>query len=1535
MSFKTPPVPKDVQELVFKQSSIHQISENFTSVPTSCNLVAADGKRGLLYVGHKNKITVLKLGNEANIEWKIDLQLPDIISRLSLSCDFSYLAVTLSAPAVLIYSAAALSKNVLDLLHEIRLSTSSGDIVVRDLCWNPAVSGMLCTIASDYTIGSFQVKGDRTAGVGITALERIEGIEALSLSWSPKGKQIVVGCRNGNIIQLKPELKPARTIAGPNPSIGGVTAILWVSNYQFCAAYQEPGEQRINVLIVDAPKGEALAIFTNYEDITYGGVPTTRYYFESIPEWGVIFAASSTSSEIAVLGSIDNGNSWEQWQLVDSGRAELPLVRTDESFPVGLAIDRSANRRLLWGPESTLPNPVPVIHILGTSGQLCSFHIVNLKPDCPAVCAPPSEIVAPPPVSACIQGPRPSIASSEISFNLATGATSTPRSKADSPKEKAKNMLTSLIQDTAKAPPAFAPRPEPTNPAPLPQIETKIPSFVQQPDPKPTNFPPPVEIKIPQPRIEKTETEANIQVFERKEIPKEPVHQEKPSIDEGLCLRAYREEQANFEKELKARLEPLIWEVGTTSERGQLVEKTALIDEFLRDLQETTSSLSSDVAYLKALLLQSFAWLEETKSKNAKGVKLSTRGGRESSKLAELQRFFYYTQSQLVQASQVLDLEWSEQQSREQNKLKIPNMEFIYQSLMRHGQILTKEKSNLENLVRKWKMLVRGGTVSLNRSLSNLHITNNFGNDSAIDLRCKAIAGKRESFSREKQNKLRDLLSENAPRIIKAAKPTLIQDRLEATLTSLAFSSPKVPKAKVLEASQKKSSPLASLNNIVSKIGTPGKEEANLQKIVPTFAAKSPLTMVSQKPKIQQNQQVPVQQSQQSSQVSNLAKPFSKVDAIPFGQKTDENQKEKTEKAPKVSSISGTLQGNSGSMSTPTVPPFSSTAAQSFSFASKPPTNLPSFPAKPQEEKSNLDLGGLNLSLQSSGLSISLVPETKPVSTPAMSSINFGKASVSPSAAFGQSSTTFGTPGTTLGNSGSIFGKNGNQTIFGNQGSIFGGGSNLKTTFSTTGVATTVASATVASSASSPASVSSLISKPASVTSPNPLTSTPVSSPTSASSPISVPSLMSSLVSSPPVPVSSPPVSSPPVSSPPVSSPPVSSPPVSSLPAYGATTPISSPSATSAPDMFSLNLGSPKPSSAETASFSPTPSISASKPSSTATTTTSSLTSSIFSTAFGNSKLASSASTLNFGTATALSSTTSITPVFGKEPTSTPGSIFGSSTISAGNVFGGSATTPATASPFGGSTLPQNSIFGNATSPGGSIFGGGTTAATTTAFGAGTTAAPATAFGGATKAASTPVFGGTTPASSTVFGGGTPAAAGAAFGMKTPGTGSVFGMSSQNPVFGAPASTTSVFGGASKPQEANFSMFGGSTTPAFGQAPAFGGKPAFGGSPDFGQAKPAFGTGFGGTAAFGGSPASPGFGSPPMMGASPPPIGSSPMQKVFGGSSGSNTFETLATQSGGLSFSSLAQSSPEQQQQQQQQQSPPEFAAKSSFSSWR
>lgn len=155
-------------------------------------------------------------------------------------------------------------------MHEISLSMLSHDALVLDLRWNPAIPGMLCSITSDCSVGVFQIKNDGRNSMEVMALSKVDDLAPLCAAWSPKGKQIVVGCRNGSIVQLKPDLKVARTLPGPTTHVGEVVTILWISNYQFCTAYYNPAERRFSVLIVDAPKGAAQANFTNFEDITYG-----------------------------------------------------------------------------------------------------------------------------------------------------------------------------------------------------------------------------------------------------------------------------------------------------------------------------------------------------------------------------------------------------------------------------------------------------------------------------------------------------------------------------------------------------------------------------------------------------------------------------------------------------------------------------------------------------------------------------------------------------------------------------------------------------------------------------------------------------------------------------------------------------------------------------------------------------------------------------------------------------------------------------------------------------------------------------------------------------------------------------------------------------------------------------------------------------------------------------------------------------------------------------------------------------------------
>lgn len=103
------------QEFIFKQSNTSQIFDLKTPayIPAACNLLVADKKRGLLYIGHDDKITVLKPEEEDSPEWKIELQLPGVISKIAINCDYNYIAIGIALkPTILIYDAYSLARNV-------------------------------------------------------------------------------------------------------------------------------------------------------------------------------------------------------------------------------------------------------------------------------------------------------------------------------------------------------------------------------------------------------------------------------------------------------------------------------------------------------------------------------------------------------------------------------------------------------------------------------------------------------------------------------------------------------------------------------------------------------------------------------------------------------------------------------------------------------------------------------------------------------------------------------------------------------------------------------------------------------------------------------------------------------------------------------------------------------------------------------------------------------------------------------------------------------------------------------------------------------------------------------------------------------------------------------------------------------------------------------------------------------------------------------------------------------------------------------
>ncbi|XP_076233490.1 nuclear pore complex protein Nup214 [Calliopsis andreniformis] len=1466
---KTAPDPKDIQEFQFKQSHISQIVNAYTSIPVACNLLVADKKRGLLYVGQNNKILIIKPGEDSDPEWKIEIELSIVVSKLTISCDCSYLAVVPHGPSVLIYDLQSFVTGNLQLLHEIRIPSSNIDTFVSDLQWNPTVPGMLCLIASDHTVGSFQIKEEKEKTIELKALEKLNGLDVLCAAWSPKGKQIVVGCKNGNIVQLKPDLKVARTIPGPTPYIGEVISILWISNYQFCAAYLG-SEQRINVLIVDAPKGEVNAIFTCYEDITYGVTDTeaegmiSRYYFDYVPEWGLIIAASSNSSEIAVLGSEDGGTTWSQWQLVDSGRAELPLICTTESYPVGIAIDKSSSRKLPWGADSTLPHPVPMLHILATSGQLCSFHMVNLFPNCPAINCPPTGIISTPPQ------PQMSVVPAESSIIMNGLITSTPR---------------------PKQPETILERPKPP---PSGNIFDKFLKgtglFAQTPIEKPKQQEQKLEVSNANIKLESPKeihSQESVKVDVKLTPIKETVSQEsvepKPIIeDDSRDIRAYLEEHSLFEKELRDRLEPQSWvECGTEEERRKLIETSAILDQFLRELRETTNSLSSDIAYLKALLLQSFAWVEETKSKNAATNDITSRNCGDNNKISDLQKLYYYTQTQLIQASKILDLEWLDNKSHEMSRMKIPHLEFVYQNLILHNKIIQEEKGKVEQLKKQWKLITRSNNIfGLNRSFSNLSMTSSKSsasfprNAGIIEARCKAIALKTLSFTQGKQMKLREYLSASTPRIIKPVNPSPVQDRLEATLSSLASLSATTTdtastnntlidaKAKVeqpvskqthitkqVTEKPKQQSPLASLNSIVARIGTNETNNMLMQNKTqtkqpvfsntfqtgtgtkPVQAEKtSSLLITTTTPQSIKSKQDNITFSQvNTSTLPSLMKSFPKVDSISFGTSAQKPEETTQKSGPKETGIKTDKEAVQASNSLKVEPNMFGTTTLNDALSSE------ILAGKIQGIASNTSL---NLTIKTFA-----AMSSKPAAT-----FNFATSNAVPVTA--KSSSQNVRPQTTIAQSFSFASKPASTTT----------PFNLKLT------------PTTASQTQEPVNLTGFFTgrnidekSNSKVTLKVPGFQTPLGQDTSSINQISI-----GLGGETPTKETT------------TTTPSVTIEEIPSAVELKVSN-FQSNSAQSLPATSAIPLFATQTSASNVSVFgemsSPTP-------------TTATFTVTTSSSAFGVQTTCTSPMSIFGGFST--TPATSTTTTFGKLPISPASMPFGSSTNT--SIFGNVATT----------TSAKTSFFsGTDTS---SIFGGNTqTSSTGSIFDK--YASPTNTFGTPQKS----IFD-NTQKSGSIFGG-------------TSYTGSFFGGAAANTTSGASSGSTSVFGyvGANiAPMGMEQPVLAAQT--AFGQAPSFDNKPVFGSPPAFGASKPIFGGGFGATA-FGASPTPPAFGSPPTMGGSPAPIDNN-MSKVFGNVGGSTTFESLANQSGGLTFGNLAQKSPEAEK-------PPVFTSGSSFSSWR
>ncbi|XP_049775137.1 nuclear pore complex protein Nup214 isoform X2 [Schistocerca cancellata] len=405
MTVNQPLDSKEVQEFQFKLiCRLNVFSDGEFDYSGYLNLVATASKYNLAFVGCPSGVQAIIIsavvnseahGNKSLAEYPHrKLNLGNQPSHLSISCDQSCIVIAVKkdgCPHALIYSVSSfLSKNI-TLLNEVRLSASLNTHIL-DLTWNPGIPNIFATCLSDGTVGVYEFK---TTGTDIKTLP--SEAQAACFSWSPRGKQLVVGTRYGELIQYKPDLKPVKTLPAPTLSENPVSVVnvTWISNYQFAAVYHDKVNEteRPGLVIVNAPKSGAVS-FVNFDDICYssGELRRPQFYLHHQQTWNVILVASANSMEVGVIGLTEDQLSWQQWMQEDACRAELPMSSDkQETFPIGLALDTSTTHELPWGDNQMIP-PMPVLHLLSHKGVLCLFYVINVIPGAVTVCSPPEKV---------------------------------------------------------------------------------------------------------------------------------------------------------------------------------------------------------------------------------------------------------------------------------------------------------------------------------------------------------------------------------------------------------------------------------------------------------------------------------------------------------------------------------------------------------------------------------------------------------------------------------------------------------------------------------------------------------------------------------------------------------------------------------------------------------------------------------------------------------------------------------------------------------------------------------------------------------------------------------------------------------------------------------------------------------------------------------------------------------------------------------------------------------------------------------------
>ncbi|EMD33399.1 hypothetical protein CERSUDRAFT_118001 [Gelatoporia subvermispora B] len=327
------------------------------------------------------------------------LQLPAAPMSVQFACNETRVVVGLVQGAILVYDLQAiLAKGTAE---PSPIHTFSGSTPIREIIPNPGDIPELVAVlrettnSDDLAIEVLDINSSRLAAGWKRG--QLPSQTPVSLSWSPKGKQLAVGLMSGDIAAYAPgdTLTPKSVVPGPPTASGQpILSLTWLSNSEFYSIHVPAGplapdvEQNHFVVATDGKANQVADIKVNTPYLPFPGLRNPSPFMVVFRGWApskyLIFVGDSSSSDIGLVGNLgDSQDSWHNLSLEETSTPTVPLDKVmNDTILFGLDLDLTATDKFRFtqpsGEESDLPPP-PVMYAYASDGTIVGWHIINMQ----------------------------------------------------------------------------------------------------------------------------------------------------------------------------------------------------------------------------------------------------------------------------------------------------------------------------------------------------------------------------------------------------------------------------------------------------------------------------------------------------------------------------------------------------------------------------------------------------------------------------------------------------------------------------------------------------------------------------------------------------------------------------------------------------------------------------------------------------------------------------------------------------------------------------------------------------------------------------------------------------------------------------------------------------------------------------------------------------------------------------------------------------------------------------------------------------